>query len=84
MRRIKNQINKLNDYIDDNFEKIMATSQVVMACIMMLCVLVCIIANLIRGYIRSFLGVAFSLVFIYLIYTLLRITWRELRDELKK
>lgn len=84
MEHIKNQINKVADYLDDNFEKIMATSQVIMVGIMMLCVLVCVIANLLRGNIRSFLGVAVSLIFIYLIYSLLRITWQELQDDLKK
>lgn len=84
MKRIKNQIDRVADYLDDNFEKIMATSQVVMAGIMMLCVLISVIANLIMGNIRSFLGIAVSIVFIYLIYSLFRLTWQELQDERKK
>lgn len=84
MKRIKNQIDRVADYLDDNFENIMATSLVVMAGIMMLCVLISVIANLIMGNIRSFLGIAVSIVFIYLIYSLFRLTWQELQDERKK
>lgn len=84
MKRIKNQIDRVNDYIDDNFEEVVAISQLIMFGIMMLCVVICVIANLIRGNITSFLGVAVSLVFIFVVYTMLRLVWQELQDERKK
>lgn len=84
MRQIRNRIEQIADYIDNNFEKIMAITQVVMVGIMMLCVLSSVIANLIMGNIESFLGIVISLVFVLLIYAILHITWQEFQNEFKK
>lgn len=84
MKSIRTQFERVADFIDDNFELILSTSQMIMAGIMMLCVLICVIANLVMGRITSFLGVIIALLFTYLIYCLLRLSVQEWMQAHKK
>lgn len=84
MNRLKNKINRVADYLDDNMEKIMGYTQLGGAIVMMLCVLISVIGHIIMGHITSFLGIIVSGVFIYLVYQLLRISWQELQESKNK
>lgn len=84
MKSIRTQFERVADFIDDNFELILSTSQMIMAGIMMLCVLILVIVNLFRGYITSFLGVVVALVFTFLIFCLLRLSVQEWMQAHKK
>lgn len=84
MKSIRTQFNRVADFIDDNCELILSTSQMIMAGIMMLCVLILVIVNLFRGCITSFLGIIVALVFTYLIYCILRLSVQEWMQAHKK
>lgn len=84
MKQIKNRIEKTTDYLYDNMSRIQSITQFVLACIMMLCIVIECIAHLVMGNITTIFGCIVALIFLVLMWNLLSISWREMRDECKK
>ena len=68
------------DKLERLMERAMYLSQFVMACIMFLCVAILVVVNIARGHIASVLGYLVSLIFLGLIWRLVRISYREMQE----
>jgi hypothetical protein len=81
---IKKQLRKSIDRIGENLDKIMSVGQFVIGCIMFACVLTGVVAHSIMGNITSPVGYIVAFVFVYLVWQMLRISYKEMSDEFKK
>lgn len=72
------------DKLERFMERTMHVSQFVMACIMFLCVVASVVANIVRGHIASILGYLVSIIFLALTWSLVRISYKEMREFNKK
>lgn len=68
------------DKLEKFMERTMYVSQLVMACVMLLCVAVGVVAHIIKGNITSLLGFLVSFIFLALTWSLVRISYREMRE----
>lgn len=65
-------------------DKLFSVTQLVLSCIMLLCVVISVVAHIIMGNINSFLGYIVSLIFLYLMWNLVRISLKEYIEEKNK
>lgn len=65
-------------------DKLFSATQLVLSCIMLLCVVISVVAHIIMGNINSFLGYLVSLIFLYLMWNLVRISLKEYIEEKNK
>ena len=72
---------KMEDKMEKFMERTMHVSQFVMACIIFLCVVVSVVVNIARGHIASVVGYLVSISFLCLTWSLVRISYREMREE---
>lgn len=72
------------DKLERFMERAMYVFQFVMACIMFLCVVASVVANIVRGHIASILGYLVSIIFLALTWSLVRISYKEMREFNKK
>lgn len=72
------------DKLERLMERAIYLSQFVIACIMFLCVVVSVVANIVRGHIASILGYLVSIIFLALTWSLVRISYKEMREFNKK
>ena len=62
-------------------DKTFTIAQLIIAAVVFLCVLASVIGHIVLGHVTSLIGFLVSLVFIYLSWVLLRISYRELRES---
>ncbi len=65
-------------------EKTMSVIQFVMACIMLACILFGVTAHIIMGNITSIIGYGVALLMTYLIWSMTKLAYKEMREEFKK
>lgn len=58
--------------------------QFILSCIIFLCVVTSVVAHTIMGNIATLLGFFASFIFLFLTGMLVRMSWVEMRTELKK
>ena len=62
-------------------DKTFSIAQLIIAAVIFFCVIASVIGHILLGHITSFFGYLVSFVFIYLSWALLRISYRELREN---
>ena len=62
-------------------DKTFSFAQLIIAALIFLCVIGGVISHILLGHITSIFGFLVSFVFIYLSWVLLRISYRELREN---
>ena len=65
-------------------DRLLILGQFIVAIIMLLCIITLVIAHTLNGNINSIAGFLMSLLFIFLGWQLVRLPFREMRNELKK
>lgn len=62
-------------------DKIFTITQLIIAAVIFLCVIASVIGHIVLGHITSVLGFLVSFVFVSLSWVLLRISYKELREN---
>ena len=62
-------------------DKIFTITQLIIAAVIFLCVITGVVGHIVLGHITSVLGVLVSFVFVALSWVLLRISYKELREN---
>lgn len=62
-------------------DKIFTITQLIIAAVIFLCVIASVIGHIVLGHITSIFGFIVSIVFIYLSWVLLRLSYKELREN---
>ncbi len=62
-------------------DKTFTIAQLIIAAVIFLCVVAGVIGHIVLGHITSIIGFLVSILFIYLSWVLLRISYKELREN---
>lgn len=84
MKKPKSQFREISSYINRRETRIMAVFQFILCCLMLICLLICIAMQLHAGNIHSIFGYAMSVIFVSLTGIMLKIAYREMREEFSR
>lgn len=65
-------------------DRFFSLTQLILSCIMLLCVVTGVVAHIVLGHITSFLGYLVAIIFLILIWNLVRLSWNEYIEDKNK